>query len=160
MDQAHADSIATVQQQFTDVGINAEVLAARSARPFRPYYYNNAEFDVMLAGFGVSPDMDEFSRCFMSDAFWPAGQNAMKYVNPKVDELFLEAARRPIEARRKTAYNEVQVILPTSSLDPLLQPEARRRHEHAHPERRCARQCLEPAVPSGTSKSVIHDGRE
>ncbi len=81
-DQAHADSIATVQQQLTDVGINAEVLQLdRSA--VQTYYYDDAEFDVMLAGFGVSPDMDEFSRCFMSDAFWPAGQNAMKYVNPQ-----------------------------------------------------------------------------
>jgi len=109
-DQAHADAIATVQQQLTDVGINAEVLQLDSSA-VQDYYYNNAEFDVMLAGFGVSPDMDEFSRCFMSDSFWPAGQNAMKYVNPKVDELFLAGRQTVDEAARKTAYDEVQVIL-------------------------------------------------
>ena len=109
-DQAHADSIATVQQNLTDVGINAEVLQLDGSA-VQDYYYNNAEFDVMLAGFGVSPDMDEFSRCFMSDAFWPAGQNAMKYVNPKVDELFLAGRQTVDEAARKTAYDEVQVIL-------------------------------------------------
>jgi len=35
----------------------------------------------------------------------------MKYVNPKVDELFLAGRETVDEAARKTAYDEVQVIL-------------------------------------------------
>jgi len=109
-DQAHADSIATVQQQLTDIGVKATVLQLDGSA-VQDYYYNNAEFEVMLGGFGVSPDFDEYSRIFMSDALWPAGQNAMKYSNPRVDELFIEGRSTVDEAARKTAYDEVQVIL-------------------------------------------------
>jgi peptide/nickel transport system substrate-binding protein len=110
LDQAHADSIATVQQQLTDIGVNATVLQL-DASAVQDYYYGNAEFDVMLGGFGVSPDFDEYSRIFMTDALWPAGQNAMKYSNARVDELFIEGRTTVDEAARKTAYDEVQVIL-------------------------------------------------
>jgi peptide/nickel transport system substrate-binding protein len=109
-DQAHADSIATVQQQLTEVGIKATVLQLDGSA-VQDYYYNNAEFEVMLGGFGVSPDFDEYSRIFMTEAVWPAGQNAMKYSNPRVDELFIEGRSTVDEAARKTAYDEVQVIL-------------------------------------------------
>jgi peptide/nickel transport system substrate-binding protein len=109
-DQAHADSIATVQQMLTDVGVKATVLQL-DASAVQDYYYTNAEFDVMLGGFGVSPDFDEYSRIFMTDALWPAGQNAMKYSNQRVDELFIEGRTTVDEAARKTAYDEVQVIL-------------------------------------------------
>jgi peptide/nickel transport system substrate-binding protein len=108
-DQAHADSIATVQQ-LTEVGIKATVLQLDGSA-VQDYYYNNAEFEVMLGGFGVSPDFDEYSRIFMTEAVWPAGQNAMKYSNPRVDELFIEGRSTVDEAARKTAYDEVQVIL-------------------------------------------------
>ena len=109
-DQAHADSIATVQQMLTEVGINATVLQLDGSA-VQDYYYNNAEFDVMLGGFGVSPDFDEYSRIFMTEAVWPSGQNAMKYSNTRVDELFIEGRTTVEEAARKTAYDEIQVIL-------------------------------------------------
>lgn len=109
-DQAHADSIATVQQMLIEAGINATVRQLDSSA-IQDYYYTNGEFDIMLGGFGVSPDFDEYSGIFMSDALWPAGQNAMRYSNPRVDELFIEGrATTDVEAR-KAAYNEVQVIL-------------------------------------------------
>ena len=65
----------------------------------------------MLGGFGVSPDFDEYSRIFMTEAVWPSGQNAMKYSNTRVDELFIEGRTTVEEAARKTAYDEIQVIL-------------------------------------------------
>jgi peptide/nickel transport system substrate-binding protein len=109
-DQPHADSMAIVQQQLTDVGIKATVNLIDGST-VQSYYYDDAEFDVLMGGFGVSPDFDEFSNVFVSTAVWPAGQNAMKYSNARVDELFREGRITSDDAARKTIYDELQVIL-------------------------------------------------
>jgi peptide/nickel transport system substrate-binding protein len=109
-DTPHADAMAIVQQQLTEVGIKATVNLIDGST-VQSYYYDKAEFDVLMGGFGVSPDFDEFSNVFVSTAVWPAGQNAMKYSNERVDELFHEGRITSDDAARKTIYDELQVIL-------------------------------------------------
>ena len=109
-DQAHADAIATVQQMFVEAGINASVLSLDGGA-IQAYYYDNAEFDIMLAGYGYAPDFDAFARHFTTDGFYPQGQNAGKYSNARVDELF-EAGRQAVALEdRQAAYNEIQEII-------------------------------------------------
>lgn len=109
-DQPHKDAIAIVQQELGEVGIKANVVQLDGSA-VQAYYYEDAEFDLMLLGYGVSPDMDEFSDIFSSKATWPSGQNAMKYSNPDVDDLFQQGRVTTDEAERKTIYDQVQVIL-------------------------------------------------
>lgn len=109
-DQPHADAMAIVQQQLSEIGIKATVNLIDGST-VQSYYYDDAEFDVLMGGYGVSPDFDEFSNVFVSTAIWPAGQNAMKYSNPRVDELFIEGRATTDEAARKTIYDELQLIL-------------------------------------------------
>lgn len=109
-DQAHADSIATVQQMFSEAGINASVLSLDGGA-IQAYYYDNAEFDIMLAGYGYAPDFDAFARHFTTDGFYPQGQNAGKFSNARVDELFETGRTSTVMEDRQAAYNEVQEIL-------------------------------------------------
>ena len=109
-DQAHADAIATVQQMFVEAGIKASVLSLDPAAS-QSYYYTDAEFDIMLAGYGYAPDFDAFARHFTTDGFYPQGQNAGKFSNERVDELF-ETGRQSVALEdRQAAYKEIQEIL-------------------------------------------------
>jgi peptide/nickel transport system substrate-binding protein len=109
-DQPHKDAIAFVQQQLGEAGITANVVQLDGSA-VQSYYYEDKAFDLMLLGYGVSPDFDEFRDIFACDATWPAGQNAMEYCNERVDELFVAGRATTDEAERKTIYDELQVIL-------------------------------------------------
>ncbi|MGH2561678.1 MAG: ABC transporter substrate-binding protein [Thermomicrobiales bacterium] len=109
-DQPHKDSIAFVQQQLGEIGITANVVQLDGSA-VQSYYYEDKTFDLMLLGYGVSPDFDEFRDIFACDATWPAGQNAMGYCNPQVDELFVQGRATTDDVERKQIYDEAQVIL-------------------------------------------------
>jgi peptide/nickel transport system substrate-binding protein len=109
-DQPHKDAIAFVQQQLGEVGIKANVVQLDGST-VQTYYYEDADFDVMLAGLGASCDFDEFADCFASTSVWPTGQNAFRYANPRVDELFIAGRAATDEAERKAIYDELQLIL-------------------------------------------------
>jgi peptide/nickel transport system substrate-binding protein len=109
-DQQHKDAIAFCQQQLGEAGIKANVVQLDGSA-VQSYYYEDKTFDVMLGGYGVAPDFDEFSDIFYSKSTWPAGQNAMMYSNPRVDELFDAGRVTSDDAERKTIYDELQAIL-------------------------------------------------
>jgi len=109
-DQGHKDYVAAMQQQLGKIGMKAKVVQL-DASAVQTYYYSDRKFDVMLLGYGISPDMDEYRGIFTSTAKWPAGQNAMLYANPRVDELFQQGGATTDDAKRKTIYDEVQAIL-------------------------------------------------
>ncbi|MFN8538272.1 MAG: ABC transporter substrate-binding protein [Thermomicrobiales bacterium] len=109
-DQGHKDYIAAAQQQLAKIGMKAKVVQLDGSA-VQSYYYTDRKFDVMLGGYGISPDMDEYSGIFTSTAKWPAGQNAMLYANPRVDELFQQGSATTDDTQRKKIYDEVQAIL-------------------------------------------------
>ncbi len=107
-DQAHMDAFSIIQQQLIEVGINATVFQVDPATIAEFYYEESAAFHMMLAGFGMAPDMDEFSSLLSSDALWPTGQNAVRYANAEVDGLFIEGRQETDRDARKAIYDEVQ----------------------------------------------------
>ena len=109
-DQGHKDYIAATQQQLAKIGMKAKVVQLDGSA-VQTYYYTDRKFDVMLLGYGISPDMDEYSGIFTSTAKWPAGQNAMLYANPRVDTLFQQGSATTDDTQRKKIYDEVQTIL-------------------------------------------------
>ena len=112
-DQAHLDAFSIIQQQLIDVGINASVFQVDPATIAEFYYEEGAAFHIMLAGFGMAPDMDEFSSLLSTDALWPTGQNAVHYANTEVDGLFIEGRQETDRDARKAIYDELQVITST-----------------------------------------------
>ncbi len=112
-DQAHMDAFSIIQQQLIDVGINATVFQVDPATIADFYYEEGAPFHIMLGGFGMAPDMDEFSSLLSSDALWPNGQNATHYANTDVDALFDEGRQETDRDARKAIYDELQVITST-----------------------------------------------
>jgi len=112
-DQAHMDAFSIIQQQLIDVGINATVFQVDPATIPEFYYEEGAPFHIMLAGFGMAPDMDEFSSLLSSDALWPNGQNAVHYANTEVDGLFIEGRQETDRDARKAIYDELQMITST-----------------------------------------------
>jgi ABC-type transport system substrate-binding protein len=112
-DQAHMDAFSIIQQQLIDVGINATVFQVDPATIPEFYYEEGAPFHIMLAGFGMAPDMDEFSSLLSTDALWPNGQNATHYANAEVDGLFIEGRQETDRDARKAIYDELQMITST-----------------------------------------------
>lgn len=112
-DQAHMDAFSIIQQQLIDVGINATVFQVDPATIPEFYYEEGAPFHIMLAGFGMAPDMDEFSSLLSTDALWPNGQNATHYANAEVDGLFMEGRQETDLDARKAIYDQLQVITST-----------------------------------------------
>ena len=89
------------------------------------YYEEGAPFHIMLAGFGMAPDMDEFSSLLSSRRPLAQRQNAVHYANTEVDGLFIEGRQETDRDARKAIYDELQIITSTElPLHPLLQPEA------------------------------------
>lgn len=109
-DQLSKDYMAAVQQQLAKIGIKSKITQL-DGPAVQGYYYEDKKFDIMYAGFGVSPDMAEFGTQFISTAGWPAGANATSYNNAKVDQLFADGIKTADPAARKKVYDELQVIL-------------------------------------------------
>ena len=109
-DQLHQDAMSIVQQHLNDAGVKASVLQLEGSA-IQSYYFEDGTCDAMLAGYGVSPGMDEFREVFSSNATWPNGQNAMRYANPEVDELFNQGRATADEAARKSIYDQLQILL-------------------------------------------------
>lgn len=109
-DQLSKDYIAAVQRQLEKIGMKAKVVQLDPSS-VQTYYYQDKKFDIMYAGFGIAPDMNEFAQPFVSTSTWPAGANAMLYKNTRVDELFKQGRLVADPAARKKIYDEVQTIL-------------------------------------------------
>ncbi|MSP12074.1 MAG: ABC transporter substrate-binding protein [Chloroflexi bacterium] len=109
-DQLSKDYIAAMQQQLLKAGMKAKVVQLDPSS-VQQYYYEKKQFDVMYAGFGLSPDMNEFEASFACDADWPKGSNAGLYCNKRVDELFKLGKAASDFAARKKIYDELQTIL-------------------------------------------------
>jgi peptide/nickel transport system substrate-binding protein len=109
-DQQHNDAMAFAQQQMNEAGIKTSVLFVDAAS-VNAYFYEDLEYDVMLGGYGVAPDFDQFARVLVSTSTWPNGQNAMGYANPRVDELFAAGRATTDMDERLKDYYEVQDIV-------------------------------------------------
>jgi peptide/nickel transport system substrate-binding protein len=101
-----------VAQQLRDVGIAAQIQPVD--RPtLLDRMYTKWDFDLNVHGFAAGPDPAiGVSRLYISDNRTHAPfSNASGYGNPKVDDLFRQAARASRLEERGRFYKEVQSIL-------------------------------------------------
>lgn len=103
--------IPIIQQQFKDVGIDAELVPVERAEFTRRRNVDH-DFDIAVVGGGVfRQDPNVSAKYFETKNFVPGGANYSHFSNPRVDELF-EAGRATTDlAERKAIYTEVASIL-------------------------------------------------
>jgi ABC-type transport system substrate-binding protein len=109
-DTSGQDTLAVVEQQWRDVGINASIRTLDSAA-ISPLL-DDMDWDVRIVGggvFGADPSIS--ADYFHARNGWPVGNNYGRYSNERVDELFeLGAATADLDERREI-YTELAQIL-------------------------------------------------
>jgi peptide/nickel transport system substrate-binding protein len=101
--------VAVMQQQLREVGIALDIRSFESAT-FLADVIHGAFQLYGLRWVGGNQDPDIF-YVFHSSRFPPNGANRGHYSNPKVDALIDQARREVDQAKRKSAYAELQRIL-------------------------------------------------
>lgn len=98
-----------IQQQFADVGIQAELVPVDSAE-YNVRTIDSDDFDLTPLG-GATGDPDAFSAQLATGSIPPSGVNRGRYSNEQVDELFAQGrATNDIEERQEI-YSEMARIL-------------------------------------------------
>jgi peptide/nickel transport system substrate-binding protein len=100
---------AVIQQQLREVGIVLDIRSFESAT-FLADVIHGAFQLYGLRWVGGNQDPDIF-YVFHSSRFPPSGANRGRYSNPKVDGLIDQARREVDQAKRKSTYAELQLIL-------------------------------------------------
>jgi peptide/nickel transport system substrate-binding protein len=83
--------VAFIQDSWKAVGVDAQPNPVDFSSVLVPALTENFNFQICLLGFNWDPTADQ-SAMFATDSY-KAGFNAMKYSNPKVDDLFKKASR-------------------------------------------------------------------
>lgn len=107
-DQGHKDFIAAAQQQLQDIGMKTKIVQLDASAV---QDYANGKYDIMLQGYGLSPDMDEYKLQFSCNAVPPTGGNNGHYCNAQVDQLLIQGEEEQDDAKRKAIYDQMQAIL-------------------------------------------------
>jgi peptide/nickel transport system substrate-binding protein len=102
--------VAVMQQQLREVGIVLDIRTFEFATFFADVTHGAFQL-YSLRWIGGNEDPDIFEYAFHSAKFPPNGANRGYYSNPKVDALIDQARREVDQAKRKSAYAELQRIL-------------------------------------------------
>jgi peptide/nickel transport system substrate-binding protein len=94
------------QEQLKQIGITAEINLEENAAFITDYLANN--FDVTVSGTSAYVDPNDiYLRNFGSDQ----PSNAVRYSNPKADELIAAGVATTDQAKRKQVYQQLQQLL-------------------------------------------------
>jgi len=102
--------VAVMQQQLREVGIVLDIRTFEFATFFADVTHGVFQL-YSLRWIGGNEDPDIFEYAFHSAKFPPNGANRGYYSNPKVDTLIDQARREVDQAKRKSTYAELQLIL-------------------------------------------------
>ncbi len=102
--------VAVMQQQLREVGIVLDIRTFEFATFFADVTHGAFQL-YSLRWIGGNEDPDIFEYAFHSAKFPPNGANRGYYSNPNVDALIDQARRGVDQAKRKSAYAELQLIL-------------------------------------------------
>jgi peptide/nickel transport system substrate-binding protein len=102
--------VAVMQQQLREVGIVLEIRTFEFATFFADVTHGAFQL-YSLRWIAGNEDPDIFEYAFHSAKFPPDGANRGYYSNPKVDALIDRARREVDQAKRKSTYAELQLIL-------------------------------------------------
>lgn len=103
---------AVLQQQFRKVGITLDIRSFEFAT-FYSDVVKGAFQLYSLRWIGGNEDPDIFEHVFHSTSFPPKRANRSYYVNSRVDSLIDQGRVELNQAKRKTAYAEIQAIVAT-----------------------------------------------
>jgi peptide/nickel transport system substrate-binding protein len=101
---------AYLQQQYKGLGIEVEVKGL-DFNAFTDLVQSRHEFDISLGTYGggsLDPDFGPRTQLVQNGQ-----QNVTGYANPRVDELFKQAANELDDARRKLLYDQLQAQVAT-----------------------------------------------
>jgi peptide/nickel transport system substrate-binding protein len=99
---------AYLQQQYKQLGIEVEVKGL-DFNAYTDQVQNRRDFDISLAAYGggsLDPDLGPKAQLITGGQ-----QNVTGYSNPRVDELFKQAAGELDPARRKQLYDQIQSLV-------------------------------------------------
>jgi peptide/nickel transport system substrate-binding protein len=98
-----------VQERLKGVGIQVKIRIIEWTS-FLKNYVDKGSFDVVLLGWNIPQDPDNYTVWHSSNAV-PGGLNFIQYKNPEVDKLLENGRSTFNEEERKTAYFKFQEIL-------------------------------------------------
>jgi peptide/nickel transport system substrate-binding protein len=98
----NSDMFSLIKDMLKTIGIDVQLNQYDQAAWFAKL--NNKDFDIISAGFGVGPDPDKMRLVYGTSGSFNQGG----YSNPKVDQLFDQAARTSNLDDRRTAYYQIQ----------------------------------------------------
>jgi peptide/nickel transport system substrate-binding protein len=99
---------AYLQQQYKQLGIEVEVKSL-DFNTYTDLVQNRHDFDISLAAYGggsLDPDLGPRAQLITNGQ-----QNVTGYSNPRVDELFKQAASELEDAKRKQMYDQIQLLV-------------------------------------------------
>jgi peptide/nickel transport system substrate-binding protein len=101
-----SNSAVVVQDQLKQIGISADMNLEENAAYLKDFLGNN--FDLTVTGVSgyVDPN-DIYLRYFGTDQ----PSNAVRYSNPKADELIAQGVATTDQAKRKEIYGQLQQVL-------------------------------------------------
>ena len=100
--------VAAMQEMWRGVGVDAQPNPVDFGQVLVPALTDTFDYQLCFLGFNWDPTADQ-SPMFATDSY-RAGFNAMKYSNPRVDELFAQANRELDQERR------VELLVEASNL--------------------------------------------
>jgi peptide/nickel transport system substrate-binding protein len=98
-----------IQERLKTVGIQAKIRIIEWTS-FLKNYVDNGNFDVVLLGWNIPQDPDNYTVWHSSNAV-PGGLNFIQYKNPEVDKLLEEGRSTFNDEERRKAYFKFQEIL-------------------------------------------------
>ena len=94
----------TIQAELKEVGINVELNKLDNAAYSKMYLdKTNTDYDIILGGYVMGIDPNAFAPLFSSDK-----DDYIRYNNPEIDKLWVEADKEQDKTKRKEMYSEIQ----------------------------------------------------
>ncbi|MDI6895589.1 MAG: ABC transporter substrate-binding protein [Bacillota bacterium] len=101
-----------MQQQLKEAGINVEFKPVEAAVFAKMYLAGTTDWDLASFGggvYGAEPHVS--SQYYLSWNHTPKGANGTHYVNPRIDDLYMQGCATPDRATRQQIYYEIASIL-------------------------------------------------
>lgn len=101
-----SNAAVVVQDQLKQIGINADITLEENAAYIKDYLDNN--FDLTVTGTSAYVDPNDI---YLRNFGTGQKSNAVRYSNPKADELIAAATATTDQAKRKEIYQQLQQLL-------------------------------------------------
>src|SRR6185436_16000798 len=101
-----SNAAVVVQEQLKQIGISADISLEENAAYIKDYLDNN--FDLTVTGTSAYVDPNDI---YFGSFLTGSPRNAVRYSNPKADELINAGVATTDQAKRKQIYQQLQQLL-------------------------------------------------